>query len=94
MTSHARIFPVFALFLIVVSVPNSSGQWPSDPMVNLGVAVRPGEQAQAKVRAASGGGCYISWYDNDPSGSPPFGYDVRLQRLDAAGNPAWARAVS
>ncbi|HIE69382.1 MAG TPA: hypothetical protein EYP98_04050, partial [Planctomycetes bacterium] len=36
-----------------------------------------------------GGGCYVSWYDSDPSGSPAFGYDVRVQRLDAGGVEMW-----
>ena len=45
-------------------------------MVNLGVAVKPDEQVQPKIRPTPDGGCYISWFDNDPTGSPPFGYDV------------------
>lgn len=54
-------------------------------MVNLGVAVKPGAQVQPKIRPTSDGGCYISWFDNDPNGHPPGGYDVYLQRLDAQG---------
>ncbi len=54
-------------------------------MLNLGVAVKAGDQVQPKIRPTPDGGCYISWFDNDPSGHPPFGYDVALQRLDAAG---------
>ena len=54
-------------------------------MVNLGVAVKPGEQVQAKVRATPDGGCWVSWFDNDPNGNPPFGYDVYLQRLSEDG---------
>ena len=53
--------------------------------MNLGVAVKAGEQVQPKVRPGPDGGCYISWFDNDPNGNPPFGYDVALQRLDANG---------
>jgi hypothetical protein len=60
-------------------------QWSSDPMVNLGVAVKPDEQVQPKIRPTADRGCYISWFDNDPNGNPPFGYDVFLQRLDATG---------
>lgn len=59
-------------------------------MVNLGVAVKPNDQVQPKIRPTPDGGCYISWFDNDPSGNPPFGYDVFLQRLDADGVPQWA----
>ena len=54
-------------------------------MMNLGVAMKPDEQVQPKIRPTPDGGCYISWFDNDPSGNPPFGYDVFLQRLDANG---------
>ncbi len=54
-------------------------------MQNLGVAVKAGDQVQPKVRPTADGGCYVSWFDNDPNGNPPFGYDVYLQRLDADG---------
>ena len=54
-------------------------------MTNLGVAVKPEDQVQPKIRSTPNGGCYISWFDNDPSGNPPFGYDVDLQRLDKHG---------
>lgn len=54
-------------------------------MQNLGVAVKPDEQVQPKIRPTADGGCYISWFDNDPTGERPFGYDVDLQRLDANG---------
>ena len=56
-------------------------------MKNLGIAVKPDEQVQPKIRPTADGGCYISWFDNDPTGQPPFGYDVDLQRLDANGVP-------
>ncbi|MHC4588699.1 MAG: hypothetical protein ACYTAQ_05015, partial [Planctomycetota bacterium] len=46
---------------------------------------RAGEQTQAKIHATSDGGAYISWFDNSSGG-----YDVYLQRLDAAGNEQWA----
>ena len=54
-------------------------------MLNLGVAIKPDDQVQPKIRSTPNGGCYISWFDNDPSGDPPFGYDVDLQRLDKHG---------
>ncbi len=59
-------------------------------MLNLGVAIKPNDQVQPKIRPTPDGGCYISWFDNDPTGHPPFGYDVYLQRLDAAGVAQWA----
>jgi hypothetical protein len=72
----------------VASVLATSGafaQWSSDPMVNLGVAIRPGDQVQPKVRPVGNGGTYVSWFDNGPNGNPPFGYDVFLQRLSERG---------
>lgn len=60
-------------------------QWSSDPMMNLGVAVKPDDQVQPKIRPTPDGGCYISWFDQDPNGNPPFGYDVYIQRLNANG---------
>ncbi|MDF1798577.1 MAG: hypothetical protein P1V81_05335 [Planctomycetota bacterium] len=64
-------------------------QYPIDPALNLAVADGAFEEAQPKVVATSDGGCYVSWFASDPSGSPAFGYDVRLQRLNRAGQPEW-----
>ncbi len=61
------------------------GQWSNDPAQNLAVADRPGEQTQVKVHPTSDGGAYLGWFDNATGG-----YDVYLQRLDAAGNEQWA----
>ncbi len=58
-------------------------------MVNLAVAKKQEDQVQPKIRPTSDGGCYISWFDNDPNGNPPFGYDVFLQRLDENGVRQW-----
>jgi hypothetical protein len=76
--------------LSLVPTSRAIAQWSSDPMLNLGVAVKPNDQVQPKIRPIPNGGCYISWFDNDPSGHPPFGYDVFMQRLDAAGVAQWA----
>ncbi len=59
-------------------------QWSPDPSVNLAIGDRTGEQAQSKIVATSDGGCYISWFDNSSGG-----YDVYLQRLNAAGVEQW-----
>lgn len=72
-----------------ISSSHALAQWSSDPKVNLGIAVKPDEQVQPKIRPTLDGGCYISWFDNDPNGHPPFGYDVFMQRLDASGVPQW-----
>ncbi len=76
---------MFAAALIFCLTTSLFAQWSSDPMQNLGIAVKQDEQVQPKVRPTADGGCYVSWFDNDPTGMPPFGYDVDLQRLDANG---------
>jgi hypothetical protein len=48
------------------------------------IADRSDEQVQAKVVATADGGFYVSWFDNAAGG-----YDVYLQRLDAAGVEQW-----
>lgn len=59
-------------------------QWSDDSTMHQVVADGPGEQVQPKIAPTADGGCYVSWY------SSVSGYDVRLQRLDAAGNEMWA----
>ena len=80
-------FPVLALAGVVpIAIAASAlAEWPDDPAVNLAIADRPGEQVQPKIRVTSDGGAYVSWFDNSTGG-----YDVYLQRLDAAGNELWA----
>ncbi|MEZ5965135.1 MAG: hypothetical protein R3F56_14975 [Planctomycetota bacterium] len=61
-----------------------AGQWSNNPVQNLAVGDRAGEQAVAKIATAADGGCYVAWFDNQ-SGN----YDVYLQRLDAGGVEQW-----
>lgn len=65
-------------------------QWSNDPAQNLLAVDRAGEQTQPKLASRTDGGLYLSWFDNDPSGSPPGGYDVYVQRFDPAGVELWA----
>ena len=60
-------------------------QWPSDPSVNLALANGANDQVQPKLLALPNGSWYLSWFDNNPNGKPPFGYDVYVQALDAGG---------
>jgi hypothetical protein len=55
-------------------------QWSTDPLANLAVGDRAGEQAVPKIAAMRDGGCYLSWFGNSGGG-----YTVYLQRLDAGG---------
>jgi hypothetical protein len=80
-----KLFAIICTSLFSTSA--AFAQWSSDPMINLGVGVRLGDQVQPKVRATPNGGAYVSWFDNDPNGHPPFGYDVFLQRLSERGVP-------
>jgi hypothetical protein len=80
---HHRMFRVGGALLAVTAA--AQAQWSDDPNQNLAVSDRAGEQTQAKIHATSDGGAYISWFDNSSGG-----YDVYLQRLDAAGNEQWA----
>lgn len=83
-----RLPPVLICLLIaVLSVwtPSAHAAWSSDPAVNLSIADRTADQAQPKIAPTADGGCYISWFDNAAGG-----YDVYLQRLDAAGDEQWA----
>jgi hypothetical protein len=64
------------------ALPTSAlAAWSSDPAVNLSVADAAGDQVQPKVAPTSDGGCYLSWFDAIGNG-----FDVRVQKLDAAGN--------
>ena len=74
--------------LALIAAP-AAAQYSSDPLSNLAVAGQGHEEAQPKLVPTADGGCYVSWFASDPAGTPAFGYDVRLQRLDRAGNPEW-----
>jgi len=76
-----RILTCLSL-LAIASAANA--QWSSDPAVNLAVANAGGTQEMPKVAPTLDGGCYVSWYNGASGG------DVRLQKLDAAGNEVFA----
>ncbi len=77
------LLPSLALSLLASSV--ALAQFSSDPSVNLAVGGGAGDQIQPKIVRTSDGGSWISWFDNAAGG-----YDVRVQRLDGAGNPLLA----
>ena len=79
-----RIPMTLGLFAALLAAP-AFAQWSDDPATNLTIANRSGEQVQPKIVATADGGFYISWFDNSSGG-----YDVYLQRLDAAGNEQFA----
>ncbi len=79
---HALVL-VIALAL-TMTVATVHAQWSSSSATPLVVADRTGPQVQPKIAGITGGGFYISWFDSSTGG-----YDVYLQRLDAAGNEQW-----
>lgn len=84
MSSHL-IVRFAALTATVVLATPSHAQWSSDASVNLPLADKTGEQTQDKIVPTADGGAYISWFDNNAGG-----YDVYLQRINAAGVEQWA----
>lgn len=82
--SHRRFVMVFLGAFIICFAGAALAQWPSDPAVNLPIAVLASEQAVPKIAATSDGGCYVGWYDLS-YGS----YAICLQRLDPAGRELW-----
>ncbi len=84
-----RTFTVLFVSLAVLVPVVSLAQWSSDPLVNLAVAAKEDEQVQPKVATLADGSVYVSWFDNDPTGSPAYGYDVFLQYFDGKGVPQW-----
>jgi len=83
-----RLLLPLASSLLLVSP--TLAQWSANPAANTLAVDRAGEQTQPKLAPTSDGGFYLSWFDNDPSGTPAFGYDVYLQRFDSAGVEQWA----
>ncbi len=75
---------VVILFLSLSSTSSLQADWPQSATTNLPIADRNGEQTQPKIRTLPDGGAYISWFDNATGG-----YDVYLQRLNAAGHEQW-----
>lgn len=85
---HSARFTAAPLAFVVLSLPVAA-QWSKDPAANTQLSDGAGSEVQPKL-AATEGGSYLSFYDSDPAGSPAFGFDVKLQRLDPIGRPVWA----
>jgi hypothetical protein len=73
----------FGLAACVATVAHA--QWSSDAANNLVVADNAGGTTQPKIVAAPDGGFYVGWFDSIGSG-----FDIHLQKLDAAGHELWA----
>ncbi len=78
----SRLLAVMLLPLIpLTALP----QWSTSAAVNNAICTLSGEQAIPKVAVCPNGDTYIGYFSNE-SGN----YNVRLQRLDMAGNTMWA----
>lgn len=74
----ARLAPV------LLSPAVALAQWPTTSSPNLPIGDFANEQVVNKIAAAADGSCYVGWFD-----SRNGGYEVRLQRFDAAGVEQW-----
>jgi len=83
--NNCKIRCCSVLLLGLVLSSTAWAQWPSDPMLNLALADGTNDQVQPKLLPLSNGGWYLTWFNNNPNGNPPFGYDVYVQALDAGG---------
>lgn len=83
------LLPVAALAATVLFALPATAQFSTDAAANLAVAGEAYEEAQPKVVVTADGGFYVSWFANDPGGSPAGGYDVRLQRFNSFGLAEW-----
>ncbi len=72
--------------IVAALVSPALAQWTADPVTNTPIVTAGGEQVQPKIVPTSDGGAYISWFDNRAGG-----YDVYLQRINAAGEALWQR---
>src|SRR5262249_16187598 len=70
-----------------LAAPGAEASWPTDPTGNLMIAQHnTGNQTVPHIAATPDGGFYVSWIDY---GATAW---IRLQRLDADGNPQWGPA--
>ena len=81
--------PVAALAASALFALPVTAQFSADASANLIVAGEAYEEAQPKLAVTADGGFYVSWFANDPGGSPAGGYDVRLQRFNSYGLAEW-----
>jgi hypothetical protein len=86
MRHRMQYFAALVVCLLFASVAHA--QWSSNPMVNLGLAIKRkgNDQVQPKVKPLANGSWWVSWFDSDPSTPPPIGYDVYIQLLAPNGD--------
>jgi|GEM_PF-1056342 len=75
---------ILTSMILTAWLPLAMAGWSEDPSENNPVAVKDGELVQPRMALLEDGSAYVSWLENTGSG-----YDVRIQRMDANGNPMW-----
>lgn len=75
---------IFTLIVVFFFATCGNAQFTSNPDENTQLSDLAGEQAIPKIAVCTDGSMYVSWFSNE-SGN----YNVRLQYLDANGNPQW-----
>ena len=76
---------LFIFVLMVFAAPLLWAQYSSNPAENLRLSTAAGEQALPKTAVCPDGSMYVSWFSSEDNN-----YNVRLQHLDANGNPLFA----
>jgi len=75
---------------LVTGAAPALAQFSIDPAASLQLSDGAGDEVQVKLAPSPDGSTYVSFFDSDPSGSPAFGYDVKLQRIAPNGVELWA----
>ena len=75
------------LIALLCGVPAAPAlaQWTDDPASNTPIVLKPGNQTVVKTATVADGSSWTGWFDFGPSG-----VEMRVQRLDADGNPTFA----
>lgn len=75
---------ILTIFAVCFFAFYGNAQFTSNPDENTQLSNLPGEQAIPKIAVCTDGSMYVSWFSNENSN-----YNVRMQYLDANGNPQW-----
>lgn len=88
-----RAFPIpsmvaIAMLSMALLPPPAVADWPTDPALNLPIAVASRRQMIPHVTPDGAGGAFLMWSDNRDSAAT--GSDAYAQHVDASGTPLWA----
>lgn len=89
MRHPARIIIVLACAAPLAITAPALAQWSTDPSVNTAVCTTPTQPSNVSLVSDGKGGAVIGWVDFDPLTGE---YDIRAQRISAAGTAQWGPA--